>query len=79
LALLRSVPRMDRPRRARLDPVQGQPPDLSRLDGGCAFRPRCSFATARCAREKPVLESINHSHVACFESRTVAGSLELAS
>ena len=32
LALLRSVPRMDRPRRARLDPVQGQPPDLSRLD-----------------------------------------------
>ena len=50
LALLRSVPRMDQPRRARLDPVQGQPPDLTRLDAGCAFRPRCGFAVARCAR-----------------------------
>ena len=50
LALLRSVPRMDRPRRARLDPVQGQPPDLSRLDAGCSFRPRCGFTVARCAQ-----------------------------
>ena len=44
MALLRSVPRLDRPRQARLDPVEGQPPDLTRLDGGCAFRPRCRFA-----------------------------------
>src|SRR5438128_11347898 len=28
LGLLRSVPRLDEPRRARLDPIQGQPPDL---------------------------------------------------
>ena len=79
LALLRSVPRMDRPRRARLDPVQGQPPDLSRLNGGCSFRPRCGFAVARCTQERPALEAVDHSHVACFETRAVAGSLELAS
>src|SRR6516225_4232429 len=36
IGLLRSVPRLDRPRRARLDPVEGQPPDLTRLDGGCS-------------------------------------------
>ena len=47
MALLRSVPRLDRPRRARLDPVGGQPPDLTRLAGGCAFRPRCPSAMAR--------------------------------
>jgi oligopeptide transport system ATP-binding protein len=30
IALLHSVPRLDRPRQARLDPVEGQPPDLTR-------------------------------------------------
>ncbi|HVC56312.1 MAG TPA: ABC transporter ATP-binding protein [Stellaceae bacterium] len=55
IALLRSVPRLDRPRQARLDPIEGQPPDLTRLDGGCAFRPRCRFAVARCAEAKPAL------------------------
>src|ERR1043166_1022975 len=47
MALLRSVPRLNRPRQARLDPVEGQPPDLMRLDEGCAFRPRCRFAIDR--------------------------------
>jgi oligopeptide/dipeptide ABC transporter ATP-binding protein len=55
IALLRSVPRLDRPRQARLDPIEGQPPDLTRLDRGCAFRPRCRFAIPRCAEEKPPL------------------------
>jgi oligopeptide/dipeptide ABC transporter ATP-binding protein len=49
------VPRLDRPRRARLDPVDGQPPDLTRLGQGCAFRPRCRFAVAACAEAPPPL------------------------
>ena len=56
MALLRSVPRLDRPRQARLDPVSGQPPDLTRLDQGCAFRPRCRFAVDACAQVRPPLE-----------------------
>src|SRR6185436_1621888 len=32
IALLKSVPRLDRARQARLDPVEGQPPDLMHLD-----------------------------------------------
>jgi oligopeptide/dipeptide ABC transporter ATP-binding protein len=54
LGLLRSVPRLDLPRRARLDPVPGQPPDLARLPGGCAFRPRCQFAYERCLEIPPL-------------------------
>ena len=68
MALLKSVPRLDRPRQARLDPVEGQPPDLTKLDGGCAFRPRCRFAVARCAEARPALEPAGDGGhlVACF-------------
>ncbi len=55
LGLLRSVPRLDRPRRERLDPIPGQPPDLSRLPAGCSFQPRCRFAVPRCEAETPPL------------------------
>ncbi|HMJ98697.1 MAG TPA: ABC transporter ATP-binding protein, partial [Reyranella sp.] len=70
MALLRSVPRLDRPRQARLAPVDGQPPDLTRLDGGCAFRPRCRFAVDQCAQAQPALERAGAAgHVAaCFRS-----------
>ncbi|MFI5033608.1 MAG: ABC transporter ATP-binding protein, partial [Reyranellales bacterium] len=57
VALLKSVPRLDQPRRARLDPVEGSPPDLTRLDGGCAFRPRCRFAVERCGQSQPPLQA----------------------
>jgi oligopeptide/dipeptide ABC transporter ATP-binding protein len=70
MALLRSVPRLDQPRRARLDPVDGQPPDLTKLDGGCAFRARCRFAVERCGQERPRLEQADGSgHLAaCFRA-----------
>ena len=68
IALLKSVPRLDRPRQARLDPVEGQPPDLTKLDAGCAFRPRCRFAVAQCAEARPALRpTVEGGHmVACF-------------
>jgi len=73
MALLRSVPRLDRPRQERLDPVEGQPPDLTRLDGGCAFRPRCRFAVDACAAARPPLEHAGGpGHLAaCFQSHVV--------
>jgi oligopeptide/dipeptide ABC transporter ATP-binding protein len=68
LGLLRSVPRLDEPRRARLDPIQGQPPDLTRLPRGCAFAPRCAFRVARCS-EPPPLEPLSAGHLsACWEA-----------
>jgi oligopeptide/dipeptide ABC transporter ATP-binding protein len=70
LGLLRSVPRLDEPRRERLDPIEGQPPDLARLPAGCAFAPRCSFRVARCDAEAPALVPVGDGgHVAaCWES-----------
>jgi oligopeptide/dipeptide ABC transporter ATP-binding protein len=74
MALLQSVPRLDRPRRARLDPVDGQPPDLTHLDEGCAFRPRCRFAVDACAKVRPPLEPVAPTghRSACLRAREMA-------
>ena len=80
LALLKSVPRMDQQRQAKLDPVEGQPPDLTMLDQGCAFRPRCRFATEDCAKSLPSLEAVADGHAtACFNKDQVAATMKEAS
>jgi oligopeptide/dipeptide ABC transporter ATP-binding protein len=69
LGLLRSVPRLDEPMRAKLDPIEGQPPDLTRLPPGCAFAPRCAYRVERCS-QTPMLEvcgKVRHLS-ACWES-----------
>jgi oligopeptide/dipeptide ABC transporter ATP-binding protein len=77
LGLLRSVPRLDEPRRARLAPIEGQPPDLTRLPAGCAFAPRCAFRADRCLVEVPPLAPVEgEGHVAaCWELERVVASL----
>ena len=70
LGLLRSVPRLDEPRLAKLVPIPGQPPDLSRLGAGCSFAPRCAYVVERCRGEVPPLESVGPEHVAaCWMAR----------
>ena len=80
MALLKSVPRLDQPRRARLDPVDGQPPDLTRLDGGCSFRPRCRFAVEQCAAARPPLQPVGEAgHLsACFRSAELSDIRDVA-
>ena len=78
LGLLKSVPRLDVPRRQRLDPIEGQPPDLTRLPAGCAFAPRCAFRVERCGAEIPPLTPIDtpgHS-TACWEAERVGRTHE---
>jgi oligopeptide/dipeptide ABC transporter ATP-binding protein len=74
LGLLRSVPRLDEPRRARLAPIDGQPPDLTRLPRGCAFGPRCAFRAERCDTEVPPLRAVGGSGrvTACWEAERLA-------
>ena len=48
-ALLASVPRVDRPRAARLQAIEGQPPSMALEDAGCAFASRCRWATTVCS------------------------------
>ena len=72
LGLLASVPRLDQARGTKLIPIEGQPPDLARLDEGCAFRPRCRFATERCAQEIPELMTVSDEHrSACWNIDTL--------
>ncbi len=67
IGLLASVPRLDKPRTARLIPVDGQPPSLVNLPRGCSFYPRCSFRIERCREERPELGEVeNGHHSACF-------------
>jgi oligopeptide/dipeptide ABC transporter ATP-binding protein len=72
IGLLRSVPRIDKHRGERLIPIDGQPPDLARLDGGCAYRPRCTWAVEACAQSLPPLEPIGDDHrAACFRKEAL--------
>jgi oligopeptide/dipeptide ABC transporter ATP-binding protein len=80
LGLLASVPRLDQPRGERLVPIQGQPPDLTLLDDGCAFRPRCRFATAQCNDAIPTLETVGDGHLsACWERSNLNRTAEVVS
>jgi oligopeptide transport system ATP-binding protein len=66
-ALLRSLPRIDGKREAKLDTIEGLPPDLLGLPKGCAFAPRCEFALDKCREDIPVLEEVESKHrISCW-------------
>ena len=62
IGLLNSVPRLDLPRKERLDPIEGQPPDLGNLGEGCAFLERCRYSEDRCAQQVPPLSQVSVGH-----------------
>mgnify|MGYP001119293191 FL=1 len=67
LALLRSLPRVDRSTGDRLATIGGLPPDLLRLPEGCPFAPRCMLVQERCQHERPALRPVAPDHeVACW-------------
>ncbi|CAN5431206.1 ABC transporter ATP-binding protein [soil metagenome] len=76
--LLGSVPRSGAERTMLLS-IEGTPPSLTALPAGCAFHPRCAFATERCRAERPPLETFTPSReVACFHHERVAALAEAA-
>jgi oligopeptide/dipeptide ABC transporter ATP-binding protein len=76
--LLRSVPRLDEPRRAKLAPIEGQPPDLTRLPPGCSFEPRCRLRSERCTQSLPPLRPIGAAHTtACWHAEQLGQPLAL--
>ena len=67
LGLLRSIPRIDQPRKEKLIPIEGLPPDLVDAPQGCPFVPRCSYKVDRCVAENPSLEPVKAGHtIACW-------------
>jgi oligopeptide/dipeptide ABC transporter ATP-binding protein len=55
-ALLAAVPDLETDRSVELTSIPGRPPDVAAVPPGCAFAPRCSFATERCRVEVPPLQ-----------------------
>ena len=67
--LLNSLPRLDERRSDRLQPIAGQPPDLSQTPPGCPFHPRCPIAMERCRIEFPPSQAFGDSHSsACWKA-----------
>jgi len=67
LALLKSLPRVDRSSHQRLATIPGLPPDLLGLPPGCPFTPRCAYVVEQCYQENPRLAPIGLEHeVACW-------------
>jgi oligopeptide/dipeptide ABC transporter ATP-binding protein len=67
LGLLQSVPRLDAARRARLQPIEGAPPNMLHAPSACPFQPRCRFEVDLSRREVPQLLEVEPGHqVACF-------------
>ena len=67
LGLLSSVPRMDRERADRLDPIPGNPPSAINLPAGCVFFPRCTYSDrvpdGACASRNPDLIATEPDHL----------------
>ena len=71
--LLASVPRLDDVVGARLEPIEGVPPDLIDIPAGCSFAPRCKFAYDRCLQETPPLADVVGGHLsACWRAEELA-------
>jgi len=75
--LLASFPTLGGPRR-ELTGIAGSPPDLRRMPGGCAFRPRCPLSFDACAERIPPLLQIQSSgggtsQAACLLHETYQG------
>ncbi len=63
--LFNSLPNIN-DRKAMLKPIKGLMPDPSNLPKGCAFAPRCEYASEDCLQDVPPLESVSETHrVAC--------------
>ena len=78
--LLGSIPHLDDAARtdtgrARLNEIKGMVPSLAALPEGCAFAPRCAFATEQCRAAYPPLVQLRPAHwVACWHAERVLGS-----
>ena len=69
IGLLKCVPRLGETRtNRRLVPIAGLPPNLINMPPTCAFLPRCTYHTERCAQELwPALRPVGDNHyISCY-------------
>ncbi len=59
--LFNSLPNV-KDRKAKLKPIPGLMPDPTNLPKGCAFAPRCSYATEACKEAQPEVTWLSDTH-----------------
>jgi peptide/nickel transport system ATP-binding protein len=72
IGLMRSVPRLDLPRGAKLETIEGLPPDLRSPPLGCRFAPRCPYRRDACVAGAATLRTLAPGHAtACIRAEEI--------
>ena len=65
--LLSSIPRLENPRKTKLNIIKGMVPSLYELPKGCRFQNRCPLVEAVCETASPPVTSVGEDHFAsCY-------------
>ncbi|HWV54697.1 ABC transporter ATP-binding protein [Pseudorhodoplanes sp.] len=72
MGLLRSVPRLDRPRGAKLETIEGLPPNAASPPPGCRFAPRCPYKLAICETEPALVRTDTGGLSRCHRHAEIA-------
>ena len=72
MGLLRSVPRLDRPRGSKLETIEGLVPNLANAPPGCRFAPRCPFRIDICDIEPPLFPTDTGGVSRCHRHAEIA-------
>ena len=75
-ALIAAIPKLDAPPHTPLRAIPGLPPDPTRPSPGCAFAPRCAYASRQCRHDIPQLKAEGGSahQFACWHPAGAAGA-----
>ena len=68
--LIRSIPEQVIDEKKPLTPIHGNPPSLVNLPSGCAFAPRCPYATELCHTKRPERVELSEGHYAACHYAT---------
>jgi peptide/nickel transport system ATP-binding protein len=72
MGLLRSVPRLDRPRGLKLETIEGLPPNLAHAPPGCRFAPRCPYRITACESEPALVPTDTGGLSRCMRVQEIA-------
>ena len=80
IGLLNSALTQDIRRGERLRAIEGSPPGLADMPGGCRFHPRCAYASPRCRESVPPLSDQGPGRLAaCWHADEAAAGAAAAS
>jgi peptide/nickel transport system ATP-binding protein len=72
MGLLRSVPRLDRPRGTKLETIEGLPPNAAAPPPGCRFAPRCPYRIPICDKEPDLQKTDTGGWSRCHRHADIA-------